>query len=119
MSNMHVRGLRRLGLVLALSIGGYLGCATTADPAEPAASEVAQQLARCGEGGSCGAGWVCRAQDGACHPACTVVIVEQATPSPSATSSQRDTDDATVTSCTGIFSSWQCCSGGYCAVSCP
>jgi len=118
MGNSHVRGLRGLGLVLALYIGGLMGCGTS-EPAEPAADEVAQQLTRCGAGGSCSDGWICRAQDGACHPPCNVVIVEQATPSPSATSSQRATDDVTVTSCTGIFSSWQCCSGGYCAVSCP
>jgi len=116
MSNLHVRGL---GLALALYIGGLMGCSTTAEPAEPAAEEVAQQLTRCGADGSCGVGWVCRAQDGACHPACTVVIVEEATPSPSATSSQRATEDVTVTSCSGVFSGWQCCAGGYCAVSCP
>jgi len=118
MRNLHVRGLRGLGLVLALAIGGLLGCGTD-EPAEPAAAQVSQQLARCGEGGVCGTGWVCRVQDGACHPACSVVIVEEATPSPSATSSLREPDDVTVTSCTGVFSNWQCCAGGYCAVSCP
>ena len=118
MSNSHVRGLRGIGLALALYIGGLLGCGTT-DPTAPAVEEVAQQLTRCGPAGGCGTGWVCRAEDGACHPACTVVVVEEATPSPSATSSNGATDDVVVGSCTGVFSSWQCCSGGYCAVSCP
>src|SRR5215510_10949337 len=51
MNNMKIC---RLGLAVALCLGGLMGCTSASAPDEAPIGEVSQELNRCGVGGSCG-----------------------------------------------------------------
>ena len=98
-------------VVLALFIG-VAGCSESADPGDEVTyDETTQELARCGPGGTCGPGFICRAQDTACHPACVTF--------PEAATASLTPEADLLGGCPAPFGAWKCCAGGYCAVSCP
>jgi hypothetical protein len=110
MSSMKVTNLC---VALVLSVCGLIGCNTSPEPSGDSVGEVSQDLMQCGPGGECGTGWVCRAVDGACHPACTFLDVSVAEGDV-----QLGAGAAASGGCPVPFQSWTCC-GSYCAVSCP